>query len=204
MGVSCETVCILTAACWVESRLLGSDWSVSKNKWLGFFLFKFCLIFSWGALSVTVHTFFAVTSRLTWCEVKSRKVVQYYSGGYDPSQWEFERRWLPFVCLHVCLTLICTWSAAELLSTADTVARHWCFALCRNKPCVVWVCLSSTPASTFLLFLLLWNLSATPLSRLQSQTAAKHCQWLHRKQWLAHGISFLVVLNSSESSEPIH
>lgn len=32
MGVNCETVCILTAACWVKNRLLGTDQSVSKNK----------------------------------------------------------------------------------------------------------------------------------------------------------------------------
>jgi len=42
------------------------------------------------------------------------------------------------------------------------------------------------------------SLSNATFKASESQTAAKHCQWLHRKQWLAHGILFHVVLNSSE------
>lgn len=41
MGVNCETVCILTAACWVKNRLLGTDQSVSKNKCAGGVVFGF-------------------------------------------------------------------------------------------------------------------------------------------------------------------
>lgn len=60
-------MCILTAACWVKNRLLGTDQSVSKNKCVGGGG-ELVLVFMFLPKALYVNaSFFAGTQGPAWC-----------------------------------------------------------------------------------------------------------------------------------------